>query len=103
MAVMLVKGVLVEKRGLQIYDISRDDFEKTAQSLEGDEVMRRVIVLPHGLGDTRVKVIRLDPDTLALSIGAIRAAAQQIGLRVIAKTPSDGIAIALETDEDRAR
>jgi len=34
---------------------------------------------------------------------AIKAAAQQIGLPVIVKTLSDGIAIALETDEGRAR
>jgi hypothetical protein len=34
---------------------------------------------------------------------AIKATAQQIGLPVMVKTLSAGMAIALETDEDRAR
>jgi hypothetical protein len=92
-----------ETRELQIYEISRDDFEKMGQSLEEEEVMRRVIGVLHGLDDTRAKVIRLDPDRVAAYTRAIKAAAQQIGLPVIVKTLSDGIAIALETDEDRAR
>jgi hypothetical protein len=92
-----------ETRELQIYEISRDDFEKMGQSLEEEEVMQRVIALLHGLDDTRAKVIRLDPDRVAVYTRAIKDAAQQIGLPVIVKTLSDGIAIALETDEDRAR
>jgi biotin carboxylase len=92
-----------EKRELQIYEISRDDFEKMGQSLGEEEVMQRVIALLHGLDDTRAKVIRLDPDTLVMYTRAIEAAAQQIGLPVIVKPLSDGIAIALDTDEDRAR
>jgi hypothetical protein len=92
-----------EKRELQIYEISRDDFEKMGQSLGEEEVMQRVIALLHGLDDTRAKVIRLDPDILVMYTRAIEAAAQQIGLPVIVKPLSDGIAIALDTDEDRAR
>jgi acylphosphatase len=45
----------------------------------------------------------VDQDTLVMYTRAIKAAAQQIGLPVIVKTLSDGIAIALETDEERAR
>jgi hypothetical protein len=48
-------------------------------------------------------VIRLDPDKLVIYTRTIEAAAQRIGLPVIVKTLSDGIAIALETDEERAR
>jgi hypothetical protein len=92
-----------EKHELQIYEISRDDFEKMGQSLGEEEVMQRVIALLHGLDDTRAKVIRLDPNQLVIYTRAIKAAAQQIGLPVLVKTLSDGIAIALDTDEDRAR
>ena len=92
-----------ETRELQIYEISRDDFEKMGQSLGEEEVMQRVITLLHGLDDTRAKVIRVDQDTLVMYTRAIKAAAQQIGLPVIVKTLSDGIAIALETDEERAQ
>ena len=92
-----------EKRELQIYEISREDFEKIGQHLGEEEVMQRVITLLHGLDDTRAKVIRLDPDQLVLYTRIIEAAAQQTGLPVLVKTLSDGIAIALETDEDRAR
>jgi hypothetical protein len=92
-----------ETRELQIYEISRDDFEKIGQSLEEEEVMQRVIALLHGLDDTRAKVIRVDQDALVMYTRAIKAAAQQIGLPVMVKTLSDGIAIALETDEERAR
>lgn len=92
-----------EKRELQIYEISRDDFEKIGQRLGEEEVMQRVITVLHDLDDTRAKVIRLDPDTLVMYRRAIEAAALQIGLPVVVKTLSDGIAIALETDEDRAR
>jgi acylphosphatase len=45
----------------------------------------------------------VDQDTLVMYTRAIKAAAQQIGLPVIVKTLSDGIAIALEMDEERAR
>ena len=65
--------------------------------------MQRVIALLHGLDDTRAKVIRLDPDPLVRDTRAIQAAAQPIGLPVLVKTRSDGMAIAPETDEDRAR
>lgn len=92
-----------ETRELQIYEISRDDFEKMGQSLGEQEVMQRVIAVLHGLDDTRAKVIRLDPDRVAVYTRAIKAASQQIGLPVIVKTLRDGIAIALETDEGRAR
>jgi hypothetical protein len=72
------------------------------QSL-GEEVMPRVIARLHGLDDTRAKVIRPDPDTRVMYTRALKAAAQQIGGPVMVKTLSDGIVIALETDEDRAR
>jgi hypothetical protein len=84
-------------------EISRDDVEKMGQSLGEDEVMPRVIALPHGLDDTRAQVIRVDPDTVVTYTRAIKAAAQQTGLPVMVKTLSDGMAIALETDEERAR
>jgi hypothetical protein len=91
------------KRELQIYEISRDDFEKIGQQLGEEEVMQRVTALLHDLDDTRAKVIRLDPDHLALYTRTIETAAQQIGLPVMVKMLSDGIAIALDTDEGRAR
>ena len=92
-----------ETRELQIYEISREDFEKLGQRLGEEEVMERLIALLHSLDDTRAKVIRLDPDQLVRYTRAIEAAAQQIGLPVLVKPLSDGIAIALDTDEDRAR
>jgi hypothetical protein len=92
-----------ETRELQIYEISREDFEKLGQRLGEAEVMERLIALLHSLDDTRAKVIRLDPDQLVRYTRAIEAAAQQIGLAVLVKPLSDGIAIALDTDEDRAR
>jgi hypothetical protein len=92
-----------ETRELQIYEISREDFEKLGQRLGEEEVMQRLIALLHDLDDTRAKVIRLDPDQLVRYTRAIEAAAQQIGLPVLVKPLSDGIAIALDTDEDRAR
>jgi hypothetical protein len=85
-----------------MYEMSRDDFEKS-QSLGEEEVMPRVITLLHGLDDTRAKAIRLDPDTLVMYTRAIKVAAQQIGLLVMVKTLSDRMAIALETDDERAR
>jgi biotin carboxylase len=48
-------------------------------------------------------VIHLDRDKLATYTRSIEAAAQRIGLPVIVKTLSNGNAIALETDADRAR
>ena len=92
-----------ETRELQIYEISREDFEKLGQRLGEEEVMQRLIALLHDLDDTRAKVIRLNPDQLVRYTRAIEAAAQQIGLPVLVKTLSDGIAIALDTDEERAR
>jgi hypothetical protein len=92
-----------ETRELQIYEISREDFEKLGQQLGEAEVMERLIALLHSLDDTRAKVIRLDPDQLVRYTRAIETAAQQIGLPVLVKPLSDGIAIALDTDEDRAR
>jgi hypothetical protein len=92
-----------EPRELQIYEISHDDFEKMGQSLGEEEVMQRVVILLHGLDDIRAKMIHLDPDRLAVYTRAFKAAAQQVGRPVLVKTLSDGIAIALETDEDRAR
>jgi hypothetical protein len=46
------EGAMDETRELQIYEISRDDFEKMGQSLGEEEVMQRVITLLHGLDDT---------------------------------------------------
>jgi hypothetical protein len=92
-----------ETRELQIYEISREDFEKLGQRLGEAEVMERLIALLHSLDDTRAKVIRLDPDQLVRYTRALETAAQQIGLAVLVKPLSDGIAIALDTDEDRAR
>jgi hypothetical protein len=88
---------------LQIYEISREDFEKLGRSTQEEAFIQTVIELLHGLDDTRAKVIRLDPDKLATYTRSVEAAAQRIGLPVLIKTLSDGIAIALETDEDRAR
>jgi hypothetical protein len=59
--------------------------------------------LLQGLDETRAKVIHLDPNKLAMYTRSIEVAAQRVGLPVIVKTLSNGIAIALETDEDRAR
>ena len=72
------------------------------QSL-GEEVMPRVITLLHGLDDPRAKMIRPDPDTRVMDTRALKAAVQQIGGPVRVKTLRNGMAIALETDEDRAR
>jgi hypothetical protein len=86
-----------------MYEMSHDDVEQMGQSLGAEEVMQRVIALLRSLDDTRAKVIRLVPDTLVTYTRAIKVAAQQIGLPVMVKTLSNGIAMALETDEDRAR
>jgi len=72
------------------------------QSL-GEEIMPRVITLLHGLDDTRAKVIRPDLDTRVMYTRALKAAAQQIGGPVMVKTLRNGMAMALEADEDRAR
>jgi hypothetical protein len=100
---VLQEGAMDETRELQIYDISREDFEKMGQHRGEEEVMQRVITLLHSLDDTRAKVIRLDPDQLIMYTRTIEAAAQRIGLPVMVKTLSDGIARALETDAERAR
>jgi hypothetical protein len=92
-----------EKSTLQIYEISREDFEKLGRSTGEEAFIQTVLELLQGLDDTRAKVIRLDPDKLAPYTQLIEAAAQRIGLPVMVKTLSDGIAIALETDADRAR
>jgi hypothetical protein len=92
-----------EQSDLQIYEISREDFDKLGRSTEEEEVIRTVIELLHGLDDTRAKVIRLEPDKLGPYTRSIEAAAQRIGLPVVVKTLSDGMAIALDTDADRAR
>jgi hypothetical protein len=99
----LKEGAMDEKSELQIYEISREDFEKLGRSTGEEEFIRTVIELLHGLDDSRAKVIRLDPDKVATYTRSIEAAAQRIGLPVIVKTLSDGIAIALETDADRVR
>jgi predicted TIM-barrel enzyme len=60
----------------------------------------------HGVGGVHAWMAGkrvVDQDTLVMYTRAIKAAAQQIGLPVIVKTLSDGIAIVLETDEERAR
>ena len=92
-----------EKSELQIYEISREDFEKIGRSTQEEEFIQTVIELLQGLDATRAKVIHLDPDKVATYTRSIEVAAQRVGLPVIVKTLSDGIAIALETDEDRAR
>jgi hypothetical protein len=97
------EGAMAEQRELQIYEISREDFEKLGRSTEEEAFIQTVIELLQGLDETRAKVIRLDPDKLVTYTRSIEAAAQRIGLPVVIKTLSDGIAIALETDEARAR
>ncbi len=92
---VMQEGAMAEKSDLQIYEISREDFEKLGRSTEEEVFIQTVIELLHGLDDTRAKVIRLDPDKLATYTRALEAAAQRIGLPVIVKTLSDGIAIAL--------
>jgi hypothetical protein len=99
----LKEEAMGERSELQIYEISRDDFEKLGRSTQKEEVIQTVLELLHGLDETRAKVIHLDPDKVAMYTQSIEVAAQQIGLPVIVKALSDGIAIALETDEDRAR
>jgi hypothetical protein len=94
---------MAEQRELQIYEISREDFEKLGRSTEEDVFIQTVIELLQGLDETRAKVIRLDPGKLAAYTRSLEAAAQRIGLPVVIKTLSDGIAIALETDDARAR
>jgi hypothetical protein len=102
-AMMFKEGAMAEKSELQIYEISREDFEKLGRSTQEEEFIRTVIELLHGLDDTRAKVIHLDPDKVATYTRSIEVAAQRIGLPVLVKALSDGIAIALETDADRVR
>jgi hypothetical protein len=99
----------------QIYEISREDFEtierstregdfeKIGRSTREEEFVQTVMELLQELDATRAKVIHLDPDKLALYTRAIEVAAQRVGLPVLVKTLRNGMAIALETDEDRAR
>jgi hypothetical protein len=94
---------MAEKSDLQIYEISRADFEKLGRSTEEEAFVQTVIELLQTLDATRAKVIHLEPDKLARYAHAVEAAAQRIGLPVLVKTLSNGIAIALETDEERAR
>ena len=88
---------------LQIYEISRDDFEKLGRSTREEEFIQTVMELLQALDATRAKVILLDQPKLAMYTRSIEVAAQRVGLPVIVKTLRNGIAIALETDEDRAR
>jgi hypothetical protein len=97
------EGAMDEKSELQIYEISRDDFEKLGRSTQEEEFIQTVMELLQGLDETRAKVILLDPDKLAMYTRSIKVAAQRVGMPVLVKTLSNGIAIALETDEDRAR
>jgi hypothetical protein len=92
-----------ETSELQIYEISRDDFEKLGRSTREEEFIQTVMELLQGLDKTRAKVIHLDPNKLAMYTRSVEVAAQRVGLPVIVKTLSNGMAIALETDEDRAR
>jgi hypothetical protein len=88
---------------LQIYEISREDFDKLGRSTGEEEFIRTVMELMQGLDETRAKVILLDPDNVAQYTRAIEVATQQVGLPVVVKTLRNGIAIALETDPERAR
>jgi hypothetical protein len=92
-----------EKSALRIYEISREDFEKLGRSTQEEEFIQTVLELLQGLDETRAKLIHLDPDKVAMYARSVEVAAQRIGLPVIVKALSDAIAIALETDEDRAR
>jgi hypothetical protein len=76
---------------------------RSARACGEEETMPWVIALLHGLDDTRAKIIRLNPETLVTHTRAITVAAQPIGLPVMVKTLSNGMASALETDGDRAR
>jgi hypothetical protein len=86
----------------QIYAISRADFEKLGRSTREEEAIRTVMELLQGLDATRAKVIHLDPNKLALYTRSVEVAAQRVGLPVVVKTLRNGMAIALETDENRA-
>jgi hypothetical protein len=88
---------------LQIYEISREDFEKLGRSSGEEEFIRTVMELLQGLDETRAKVILLDPDRVATYTRALEVAARQVGLPVVVKTLSNGMAIALEADQERAR
>jgi hypothetical protein len=88
---------------LQIYEISRADFEKLGRSTQEEEFIQTVMELLQGLDATRAKVILLDPHKVALYTRSVEVAAQRVGVPVVVKTLRNGIALALETDEDRAR
>jgi hypothetical protein len=88
---------------LQIYEISRADFEKLGRSTQEEEFIQTVMELLQGLDATRAKVILLDPHKVALYTRSVEVAAQRVGVPVVVKTLRNGIALGLETDEDRAR
>jgi hypothetical protein len=88
---------------LQIYAISRADFEKLGRSTQEEEFIQTVMELLQDLDATRAKVIHLEPNKLAMYTQSVEVAAQRVGLPVVVKTLRNGMAIALETDEDRAR
>jgi 3-dehydroquinate dehydratase len=95
---------MVEMSDLQIYEIPREDFEKLGRSTEEEEeFIRMVMELLQGLDETRAKVILLDPNKVTMYTRALEVAARQVGLPVIVKTLSNGMAIALEANEERAR
>ncbi len=87
----------------QLYEISREDFETLERSTREEEFIQTVMELLQGLDATRAKVIHLEPPNLAMHTRAIEVAVQRVGLPVIVKTLRNGMALALETDEDRAR
>jgi hypothetical protein len=87
---------------VQIYEISREDFEKLGRSTAEKEFIQTVIELLQTLDPARAKVLQLEPSKAARYTRSIPAAPQQIGLPVMVKTLTNGIAIALKTDEDRA-
>jgi hypothetical protein len=92
-----------EMSDLQIYEISRADFEKLGRSTREEDFIRTVMELLQGLDETRAKVILLDPDKVAQYTHSIEVAAQRVGLPVVVKTLRNGMAIALEADPERAR
>jgi 3-dehydroquinate dehydratase len=94
---------MAEMSDLQIYEIPREDFEKLGRSTEEEEFIRIVMELLQGLDETRAKVILLDPNKVTMYTRALEVAARQVGLPVIVKTLSNGIAIALEANQERAR
>jgi hypothetical protein len=87
----------------QMDEISQEDVEKLGRSTREEEFMQTVMELLQGLDATKAKVIHLDATNLAMYTRSIEVAAQRVGLPVLVKTLRNGTALALETDEDRAR